>query len=163
MLQDLLPWRLWSESEIKLWLLYSLVRPQTLSHHTTELREHSDRQEQDLRTQGRTLRVPCFIHCPHTSRQSLIPNGNSQQGKTFCPCWLQEASKSEKCGPVKENPPGNIYSTRHSSQKSLGKLPYSRSQLEVDPLLPVEIAGTMDPLPAFKSELSLFPLASETD
>ena len=113
---------------------------------------------------GKDTACPWVTHCPHAPRQSLTPSGNSQQGKTFCLCWLQEASKSEKCGPVKENPPGNIHSTRHSSQKSLGKLSYSRSHLQVDPLLPIETSGTMDPLPASKGELSLFPhLASETD
>ena len=125
----------------------------------------SDGQEQGSEDTGEdTVCVPHFTYCPHTSRQDATSKWEQPAGKDFCLCWLQEARKSEKCGPVKGNPPGNIHSSPHSSQKSLGKLPYSRSHLEVAPLLPGETADTLDPLPAFKGELSLFPhLASEID
>lgn len=143
------------------------MRPQSLGHHTTELqrtrrttenrelrelteqrttelRESSDGQEQGSEDTGEdTVCVPKFTYCPHTSRQDATSKWEQPAGKDFCLCWLQEARKSEKSGPVKGNPPRNIHSSPHSSQKSLGKLPYSRSHLEVAPLLPGETAGTL--------------------
>lgn len=94
-------------------------------HYRTQRKVLTGR-DKDLRTQGRTLCVsPSLRTAPTQPDKMPPPSGNSQQGKTFCLCWLQEARKSEKCGPVKGNPPGNIHSSRHSRQKSLGKLPYS--------------------------------------
>ena len=82
MLQDLLPWRLWSDSEIKLWLLHSLVRPQTLGHHTTELREHSDRQPKRL------------LVCLHFMTQGHEKNGQLNK--------LQHAEGSPRVPAVRE-------------------------------------------------------------